>query len=403
VWGSNNIIRYNYWGECNTNDFPGTDHHIDGIQWFPDSDSPLWRTMVYGNRMYSNYTANSHAFIIQRTSADISEHFTYRRNVVSYNGSETLALNPFTGAYMFNNTIVDATLVTAANYAMSMGERDGFSPTNNHYLNNIVARGCRDTASGGLVYLIEGGVSNWGNYTLRYQTGTPTVNEPNDIEDNPDFTVDPLGTATPGTLTIQSSSPAVNAGRALLFANGAGSSSTSLIVHSNVFYLYDGFGMANADWIVIGSGLPVQISSINDATSTITLSEARSWSSGDGVWEATSAGKMDDIGAYEFRNSYTLTATYSVNGTDYTAVPSDISLCEMVIFYQDGIAHTRDYTTPYTATITSGAVTIRAYPKFAPLTTSTNMSVLAALDESGGSSVLYRNRGRALRAGGFVP
>ena len=397
VWGSNNIVRNNFWGHCHTNDFPGTAHHIDGIQWFPDDQSALWRTMMDANKMRSNYIADAHFFIIQNTSNDESRHFTARRNVISYHGSEALASNPFYGVYQYNNTIVDSALLTPANYAASADERDGFYTTNWHMLNNIFARACRDTASGGIVYFIDpGGSGNWGNYNLRYQSGTPTVNEPNDIEANPDFVDDPEGSADPGDLQIIEGSPARNVAGALTTANGGGMATATLVVNSNIYYFCDGFGIADGDWIVIGSGDPVQISSIDDGTSTITLSENRSWVDGNSVWLATPSEKMDDIGAYEYRaTGHTLSATYSVSGTTYTAVPSDVNICRMVVFFQDGIPHTRDYSSPYTATIASGTVTVRAYPRFAAETLWAN-----ATQTFGGAQPHYRNKGRSLRGGG---
>jgi hypothetical protein len=99
-------------------------------------------------------------------------------------------------------------------------------------------------------------------------------------------------------------------------ANGAGTPfSSTLIVDSGQARMFkDEWGMSSlgveADWIKIGSGEPVQISSINYATDTITLTEPRTWSDNAEVyWCTTEDGVnftvFEDIGAGQTPGSVT--------------------------------------------------------------------------------------------------
>jgi len=69
-------------------------------------------------------------------------------------------------------------------------------------------------------------------------------------------------------------------------ANGAGVASLSLVVDAGQSRVFcDGWGVAGVagDWIKIGSGLPVQITSINYNSDTIDLAAARTWADNDAV------------------------------------------------------------------------------------------------------------------------
>ena len=95
----------------------------------------------------------------------------------------------------------------------------------------------------------------------------------------------------------------------LAFANGAGSSSTTLTVDSGQARMFfDGWNMESLgltpDWIKIGTGAPVQIAAngINEGATTITLSAARSWNDNDEVChcltpDGVNFTVVEDIGA----------------------------------------------------------------------------------------------------------
>ncbi len=96
---------------------------------------------------------------------------------------------------------------------------------------------------------------------------------------------------------LKSSSPAIDAGRALTFATGAGTASTSLAV-DDAYFFCDGFGITDGDEIRIGGDVPVRILVIDYGRNILTLGEPRSWSAGAGV-HLSYNGNAPDIGALE--------------------------------------------------------------------------------------------------------
>jgi hypothetical protein len=123
-------------------------------------------------------------------------------------------------------------------------------------------------------------------------------------------------TATPiPDLTLQSSSPAVNKGTYLTQANGSGNNSTTLIVDDAMYFQDGSWGSDLArgvtffpDWIAIGTVKNiVQISSIDYATNTITLSSPITWTDRAPLWLYKKSdgavilnGSGPDLGANEF-------------------------------------------------------------------------------------------------------
>lgn len=105
---------------------------------------------------------------------------------------------------------------------------------------------------------------------------------------------------------LVSASPAVDTGAPLTKATNSGFNSTNLIVDRSSYfcdgYFKSGERLVEADTIVIDDNLPVSISSIDDATNTITLMSPRTWSKDDPVTLRFS-GNAPDIGAYEFKSA----------------------------------------------------------------------------------------------------
>lgn len=105
-------------------------------------------------------------------------------------------------------------------------------------------------------------------------------NYPSNVHDN--TTSDPTFEDEAGLdFRYAGGSPLPGGGAALTLANGSGSDSTALTVDDCCFFT-DGNGMISGDWIQIGTGSPVQISSVSGTS--ITLSEARTWSDDDPVY-----------------------------------------------------------------------------------------------------------------------
>ena len=131
------------------------------------------------------------------------------------------------------------------------------------------------------------------------------------------LTGDPLFVdASTYDFTLQSGSPAINAGGDLTTANGSGSSSTSLVVHDSR-YFSDGFGISgvSGDTIRIGSGsgaISRTITAVDYSTHTITLDSAATWSDADPV-NYDYSGVGPDMGAEEYTgNIVTISASVGV-------------------------------------------------------------------------------------------
>jgi hypothetical protein len=114
------------------------------------------------------------------------------------------------------------------------------------------------------------------------------------------------------TLTLGGTSAALNGATYLTQANGAGSSSTTLVV-DDALYFQDGtwgntLSPVRADWIAIGTvDNVVAISSIDYTTNTITLASAMTWADNANIWlYKDSSGRRvlystaPDYGAYEY-------------------------------------------------------------------------------------------------------
>lgn len=152
--------------------------------------------------------------------------------------------------------------------------------------------------------------------------------------------------ATQWNFNLQAESTAIDGGESLTLANGAGNSTTALIV-DDAGYFFDGYGMADdipnatieADWICIGTvSNCAQISSINYDTNTITLSSAMTWADNAAIYLYKKSdgvqvlyGAAPEYGAYEYTGEapateYTLTVTKAGTGTGtVTSSPAGIN------------------------------------------------------------------------------
>jgi len=78
------------------------------------------------------------------------------------------------------------------------------------------------------------------------------------------------------------------------------------------------------------------------------------------------SGRLDDIGAYEYRpGGYAFTATLSNSGLNYTVTVNAPDLVRMVVFYENGVPQAPDYSPPFTYTSSGGTVTAKAYARYA--------------------------------------
>jgi len=112
----------------------------------------------------------------------------------------------------------------------------------------------------------------------------------------------PTGNHTLYDFTPAGGSPLIDAGGPLTTASAGGTGSTSLTV-GDAYYFRDAMGMSAfgvvGDSIQIAATSPVGITAVNYATNVITLSSARTWNTGDGVYLFRKGKKWDDIGAVQ--------------------------------------------------------------------------------------------------------
>jgi hypothetical protein len=139
-----------------------------------------------------------------------------------------------------------------------------------------------------------GGANTW-YYKGSYYTWAQWLALGHDINGlvaDPEF-VDPSN----GDFSLQPSSPAIESGGFLTKTVGSGSNRTALVV-ADPYYFIDGWGYLPGDRIRVGENTAT-VTSVNYATSTLTVSPAISWSSGDSVSYSYN-GSAPDMGAQEY-------------------------------------------------------------------------------------------------------
>lgn len=339
--GGYHIYRNNVLGPTATNDFAGIVPHADGLQ----SDDGLTNSIMEANWHVDNPITDSHLWL---TELSIVHHNTLYRNV-SLRSGDFLHVNfSVGGSMLFVHNDLGQT-----GYGPNGGPSDytiwtHASSTGNIAKNNIYT----NTTTTTRVYLSDGG----GVLTAERDIGMPNAvaNSTSALNSDPKFE-----NYAGGDLRPRSDSPAVDAATNLTVTTSSGTSSTTVTV-ANAFYFHDGFDVTQGHDIYVGTNNNCKITDIDYVTGVITLSAVISWANGDKVGYAY-RGNGPDIGVYEYGDVLLTSASYTVNGNNYTA--TTIGDCRFIIFFQDGIPHTIDYTDPYTATISSGVVTVRAYAK----------------------------------------
>jgi len=155
-------------------------------------------------------------------------------------------------------------------------------------------------------YFMYGGSSYLGFTAYKNGTGQDT----NSITTDPKFT-----NISTNDFTLQSSSPAIDAGDFLTRTTSSGSGTT--IVVSDARYFNDGYGIAgvSGDEIKVGNN-SVAVTAVDYNSNTITVDRNISWNNNEGVSYAYS-GNKPDIGAYEY---------VSVGDTTPPASPTGLSV-----------------------------------------------------------------------------
>jgi hypothetical protein len=217
-------------------------------------------TDVHGNRIYNNtmFGNNGAGIAISRyNNPSVASDNVFKNNIFRMNRYANSDSNPQQLYYIDYASGM-------ANFDYSIGS-------------SVVSFNAFSASTTGLNVI--GGTSTTGpnvvNSLSWFQTKYPSYIS-NNIETNPMFINE-----TGGDFHLAAGSPLIGAGSPLTTAVGAGSG-TQLTV-ADAKYFSDGLGVVDPDWIKIGNQNPVQITSINYVTNTISLASSITWNNADGV------------------------------------------------------------------------------------------------------------------------
>jgi len=358
TWLHSSIIRNGYYYDFKFSYFPGNTGfaHPDIVQIYGTSPYSTYNLFIESNYIKDIDDPDAHFLQLKRTTtiteADTGwRDLTVRGNLGNAVGEYFHELSGIDSARLYNNTLVDF----VSNSTIGIN-----SVSTAFHFNNLFYE-----ANGTPVnpFSVSGA-----------KTGT-TVTASNNAcaiggtDDSCAVNTDPLLTNYAGKdFTIQTGSPAKNAGKAITLANGAAAEATTTLVVDDAEYFTDGFGLTGGDIIKIGSNDPVTISAVNYDTKTITISTAQTWADNVEIyWRNQDT--TPDIGAWEYKASYALTGTWALSEGTVTVTPNDASLVRFVEVSENGIPVGTDYSSPYTVSgVGAGLVTVRMFSLHASTT-----------------------------------
>ena len=319
----NNILHDNSWEDWNSTS------HIDGLQnWCSTGDIPTKYTLVENNQFYNAPSLHTHFIIYQDMGSCGSSDFLVRFNKV-HNLGTYIQINDdeVDGVRLYHNSFSDTSVAYSTKPQYPVDFRSG--STGGKVVNNIFHNTMRD---GGTGYNVDpsslSGFFASGN--IIYNTGyNGSWGAPVNSETYVRLNQNPLF-ADSQSLTLQSSSPAIDAGRPLTSVSPSDSGSGTTLYVNESGYFQNGWAGTSADWIAVGnSGNVAQIASIDYSSNVITLTGAISRNVGDSVWlfknskgEQVLYGNSSDIGAYEYPSSMPLPPPPIVNDTASNATNS---------------------------------------------------------------------------------
>lgn len=288
--------------------------HIDFTQYpcytgYPDLSYSLVENNLYTDILDDVPNDGQHHFWLANCTSGLLTNHIVRYNKVRNIQTHSFASNTESGGtiediFVYNNSMSDmARGTTTADANITMGAVGGYAGAQNNIYEDSLdyanARGASggDNCDGSLVYDPDHTVSLVNGDCL--DNGTGVI-----INDNPDFT-----DVANDDFSLQSDSPARDAGYHLTTANGAGLNSTSLTVFQPG-YFQDGWAGVNPDCIAIGTvsnTACIVAGSVNYSTGAMTLDTALTWSDSANVWlykrsdgEIVLKGSAPDIGAEEY-------------------------------------------------------------------------------------------------------
>jgi hypothetical protein len=327
VWGSNIVIRDNYFHDIYRSDYPlnpgtdGTGHHVDGIQtWSTPGEIPARHVLMENNRMINNNKTHSHFGILQDEERVGHRYFIVRYNVARTLGESTIGSDDgVRDVAVYNNTFVDVGAWAGDPWAVIGFSNDAQGSS---VVNNIFYNASR-TPRGEVTDFDSSAEPFYADYNLAYdpdcdsscdwQTGPYKIGG----EDHPLLDVNPQLDAD---FNLQDGSGAIDGGGPLtrVATNDSGTGTTLVLQNATLFQA--GMDMTargvQPDWIAIGNpGNAAKIVSIDYQTNSITLATAITRSDNDPVWlyrdshgRQVLMGAGPDVGAREFDGPVTPTA-----------------------------------------------------------------------------------------------
>lgn len=331
--GSYNVIRRNHW----SNTF-----EIYSGPSFTFKNGDIQAGDAVGNRSFSMKGSSFRCLVEDNWITDVGEAVDnneggqckiggisniIRRNVFIDGKTQGMAFASVVGSTLPNaskNKVYNNNVYNCRGGAVHISSNASSwnAPVDNVYKNNIIYQTRTDPDSWDVDFVFETNLQGWygdafvgaevaynciaydasatnqkvksfhGIQTLSYMESNYSSVFHDNVQANPQWVSSDPTVASDFELAV--GSPCLEAGGNLTTAVGAGSASTSLTV-DDASYFCDGFGIVDADYIQIGNGSSVQITSINYNTNVITLASARTWSNGDGV-NLPYAGSAPNIG-----------------------------------------------------------------------------------------------------------
>lgn len=368
--GNTNLFLNNYSFNGNTNQQVGHPDFIQtGVGTFGNSYTLFEAN--FNDDCTSPVNDNHHLSHLNDSGSTMYGYFLSRRNVSFNDGSGGHAFGgQWTNMYALHDEYV-YDYKSAANATTSYGIYIQATLTNGAVINTMFVNAWGSSVVAPTVLNITAGSQNIvHDYNLAWDLGNPTptwsapfTSETHRVTGNPLFT-DFANT----NFWIQGGSAAIHAGGPVTTVTSGNGSGTSFTVgdagffvgsYSNNLPMYSG-NLVPGDTITVGSTV-AQVASVDYVNNTITVTASISWTNGAPVYWGSSS--TPDIGAYPGNASRLTAAGLVKSGNTYTVLPNGDT--RWVVFYVNGIPNTVVNSAPFTATITSGTVTAKAYARYA--------------------------------------
>ncbi len=352
LYGNHILVRNNYlhdYSDAYWTNSPDS-YHSDMFQPGSDGVNAGTHDQVYErNFTGDSIELNSHFGIWQDTTASGDINILIRGNVAFNFGSGGIGVISTDNVSAYNNTFFE--ISQKAGSAGSAGSWYKRSTSSDNALGGLFANTIIQDAGGSAdVIYVAADSELTQTHNLGYQAGT----ESSYVSTSDPLFIDPAAR----DFRLQGSpSPAIDAGTGLVTVTSADGSGTSFDVSSSLL-LNDGWGMTDGDVITVG-GTTTRITSISG--STVTVADSVTWTQDMPVYWGKDT--TPDIGALPYGSTALTAATLARNGNSYTVTSKgDV---RGVWFYMDGIPVIWVSSPPFTATITSGLATAKAYALYA--------------------------------------